>query len=169
MVTSWTEFTFTIEAWSRVSGYAVAPRRTSGLGTMIQTAWSALSVQDYLLTYVLNSVEQSTSWEANRFSASQILRILWNPKFPSRIHKCPPPVVLSQINPAHSATPHFLKIRLNITLPSTPGFSKWSVSLRLPQQNPVYTSPLSHVLRVPPLAVFTTSTPKQYWVRSTDH
>ena len=33
-------------------------------------------------------MEQSPSWEANRFPASQeILRILWNPKVPYPIHK----------------------------------------------------------------------------------
>ena len=44
---------------------------------------------------------------------------------------------------------HFLKIRLNIILPSTPGSPKWSPSFRCPHQNPVYASPLPHTRYIP--------------------
>jgi len=40
---------------------------------------------------------------------------------------------------------HFLKIHINIILLSMPGSSKWSLFLRFPDQNPVYTFPLCHM------------------------
>ena len=93
----------------------------------------------YLLTYLLTySMEQTPSWEANRFSASQeIPHILWNPKVHFRIHKFPPPApVLSHLDPVHVPKSYFLKIHLNIILPSRPGSPKWSLSVRFSPLKP---------------------------------
>ena len=38
---------------------------------------------------------------------------------------------LSQFDPVHNPTFHYLKIHFNIILPSTPGSPKWSFSLNL--------------------------------------
>ena len=96
-------------------------------------------------------MEQSLSWEANRFSASwEIPCILWNPKVHYRIHTCPSPVpIQSQLNPVNTPTPYFLKIHLTIIFPSMPGSPKWCPSFRSPHQNPVYASPLPHMCYMP--------------------
>ena len=95
-----------------------------------------------LYTY---SIEQSPSWETNRPTASQeISRILWNSKVYHRIYNSPPPVhILSQIDPFYVPS-HFSEIHFNIILPSTPGSSKWYLSLRFPHQNSLCTSLLPH-------------------------
>ena len=97
----------------------------------------------FLLTYFLTySMEQSPSWESNRFGASQeITRILWNSKVHYRFHKCPPPVpILSQLDLVHTPTSHFLKIHLNIILPTrTQHIQKQTQRNKFPQQHVVST------------------------------
>ena len=71
-------------------------------------------------------MQQSHSWEANRFSASQeIPSILWNLKAHHRIYKCLPPVpILCQLNPVNVPHPTswraitLLSSHLNLGLPS---------------------------------------------------
>ena len=94
---------------------------------------------------------QSPFWEANRFSVSQeIPRVLWNTNVHYRIHKGPPSIpILNQINPVHAPTFNFLKIQLNIIIPSKPRSFKWFFSLRFPHQTPVYNAPLPHTCYIP--------------------
>jgi hypothetical protein len=57
--------------------------------------------------------------------------------------------ILSELNLVHTPTSHFLKIHLNIILPSSPGSPQWSLSLRFYHQNTVHASSLPHTRYMP--------------------
>ena len=107
----------------------------------------------HLLTYLL------TPWcrvLLEKLTGLQLVKkfpsFLWNPKLHYRTHKRPPPVpVLGQPNPVHIHTSHLLEIHPNIIHPSTPRSPQWSLSLRLPHQDPIHTSLLTHTRHMPNL------------------
>ena len=87
-------------------------------------------------------MEQSPSWEANRFfSYSRNSPHFMGPE--GSLPQSQVPATCPYPEPARSNPyPHFLKIYLNIILPSTPGSPKCPLFFRFPHQNPVYASPL---------------------------
>ena len=98
-------------------------------------------VTTYLLTPWSRVLEKLPNLAANQ----EIPRILWNPKVHYRTHKRPRTVpILSQLHPVPTTPSHFLKIHLNIILPSTSWSPHWSLSLRFPHQNLVHSSPFLH-------------------------
>ena len=99
-------------------------------------------VSTYLLTPWSRVLLEKLTGSAAR---QEIPLILWYPKVHYRTHKCQPPLpILIQLNPVPTTPSHFLKIHLNIILPSMSGSPQWSLSLRFPHQNPVHTSTLPH-------------------------
>jgi len=133
--------------------------------------WLCNELFNLLLTYLLTPwcrvlLEKLTGLQPiKKFPAFYGTR-----RFITEFTRAPPPVpILSQLDAVHTPTSQFLKIYLNIILPSTPGSSRWSLSLSSPHQSPVYASPLSYTYYMPrPSHYFRFNIPEEYWVSSTD-
>jgi len=134
-----------------------------------------LSVTNYitnLTNWPAISIEQSPSWEANRFSAIQeIPGILWDQKFHCRIHKRPPSVLfLNQTNPVDAFPSKFLKIHFSNIISSKTRVSKLAFSVRCPPTTP--SMHLYFLLSVPPaspLSFFLVCWTEYCLVRCLDH
>ena len=95
------------------------------------------------------------------------------PKAHFRIHNRPPILpILNHINQVHVLSSHVFKSHFNIILPSTPRFSKCSLSFRFPHQNFVYYHifllpvPAACPSRLPPFGLITRTvlvTDKSIW------
>ena len=114
------------------------------------TASLAPSVKHRVITYLLTPCSTVLLQKSTGSAASQEIPRILNRKVHHRTHKCPPPVpILSQLHPVVTTPSHFLKIHLNIILPSASGPPQWSLSLRFPNQNPVHPSPFPHTCHMP--------------------
>jgi hypothetical protein len=109
----------------------------------------------YLLTY---STQHSPSWEANRFAATEeIPRIFMEPEISLPHSQVPATCLYTEPSQPY----YFLKIYLNIILPSSPGSSNWSLHLMFLHRNIVHASPPASELHAPPISFFSILSPAQ--------
>ena len=89
------------------------------------------------LTYLLTSWSRVLLEKLTGFAANQeIPHTFWNPKVHYHTHKRPPPVpILSQLHPVPTTHSHFLKIHLNIILPSTSWSPHVSQGMKIMRDN----------------------------------
>jgi hypothetical protein len=89
-----------------------------------------LPILTYLFIYILTPWSRVLLQKLTGFAVKNSPHFM-GPNAHYRIHKCLQTVpILSQLDPVRTPTSIFLKIHLNIILPSTPGSPKRSLSLR---------------------------------------
>jgi hypothetical protein len=108
----------------------------------------------YLLTYLLYLLTPCSRVLLKKLSGFQLVKkfpaFYGNRRFTRAFTRaCDVSLSWARLIESIRPTSYFLKIHLRIVLLSTPRSSKWSISLRLPHQNPVCTSPLPHMCYVP--------------------
>jgi hypothetical protein len=96
-----------------------------------------------------NSMEQSPSEAKSRSASQEPIRVLCNPKVHYRLHKSPPLICIRcHLNLVYTFILN-LHIHFNIILPPTLRSSKYSVSMKFPDQNFASISHFHHVYYVP--------------------
>jgi hypothetical protein len=127
---------------------------------------SMVHIHTYLHIYL--RAYSLTPWGRvlENLTGSQLVKkfpaFLWNTKAYYLIHKCQPPLsTLRKLNAVHTPTCHFLKIRLNIIHPSTPGSTKVAFFLQVfPPKPCTRLSPPPYALHDPPIS-FSVLSPAQ--------
>ena len=113
-------------------GVSMQNRLLSSSSTIAYVFLPHSCITEVIYTYLLTPWSRVLLEKLTGFAANQeIPRILPNPKVHYRTHNSPPPVlILSQLHPVPTTPSHFLKIHLNIILPSTSWSPRWSTKYK---------------------------------------